>query len=227
MRDRLSRERIFQGAALARMFSVNSDIMIRTLCLMFGVLFFTAQGAKAGDIPLAANAVLFEFVTVFAYLLDGFAVSAEVLTGGAVGGRRLDELPSGVLAVLAVGGDAELRAERVLLADRRDADRRDGGQSRGEGGRAGLSRLGRAGAGHGRHLLSARRRVRGGDAHRRHAQHDGREPCRLSSVAWAVLTPVYGNHGLWASLMVFYAVRGMTLATRYPALVRATFPIRK
>ena len=42
--------------------------------------------------------------------------------------------------------------------------------------------------------------------------------------AWWVLTGLYGNHGLWAALMVFFVVRGVTLGARYPALVRATFP---
>ena len=34
----------------------------------------------------------------------------------------------------------------------------------------------------------------------------------------AVLLPVLGNHGLWASLMVLNLTRGLTLARRYPAL---------
>jgi MATE family multidrug resistance protein len=39
--------------------------------------------------------------------------------------------------------------------------------------------------------------------------------------AWAVLMPAYGNHGLWASLMVFFAARALTLGARFPALARA------
>ncbi len=41
--------------------------------------------------------------------------------------------------------------------------------------------------------------------------------------AFALLTPAFGNHGLWASLMVFYAARAATLAMRYPALEKASF----
>ena len=41
--------------------------------------------------------------------------------------------------------------------------------------------------------------------------------------AYAVLTPAFGNHGLWASLMIFYAARAVTLAIRYPALEKASF----
>ena len=41
--------------------------------------------------------------------------------------------------------------------------------------------------------------------------------------AWWVLAAQFGNHGLWAALMVFFALRGLTLGVRYPAMVRATF----
>ena len=34
-------------------------------------------------------------------------------------------------------------------------------------------------------------------------------------------TVYWGNHGLWAALIVFYLVRGVTLAVRYPAIERA------
>ena len=39
--------------------------------------------------------------------------------------------------------------------------------------------------------------------------------------ALALLLPALGNHGLWAALMVFFALRAVTLAVRYPALERA------
>jgi MATE family multidrug resistance protein len=41
--------------------------------------------------------------------------------------------------------------------------------------------------------------------------------------AWSVLAPAFGNHGLWASLHVFYVVRLLTLWARLPALERAAF----
>ena len=36
--------------------------------------------------------------------------------------------------------------------------------------------------------------------------------------AWAILTPIFGNHGLWASLMIFFIARAATLGLKYPAL---------
>jgi MATE family multidrug resistance protein len=41
--------------------------------------------------------------------------------------------------------------------------------------------------------------------------------------AWALLTPLYGNHGLWASMIVFFLIRAATLAAHFPALERASF----
>jgi MATE family multidrug resistance protein len=35
-----------------------------------------------------------------------------------------------------------------------------------------------------------------------------------------VLMPVWGNHGLWLSLVAFMAMRSAILIVRYPALVR-------
>jgi MATE family multidrug resistance protein len=36
-----------------------------------------------------------------------------------------------------------------------------------------------------------------------------------------LLAPVWGNHGLWAALVALFALRGLTLGLRYPALERA------
>jgi MATE family multidrug resistance protein len=40
-------------------------------------------------------------------------------------------------------------------------------------------------------------------------------------VALILLVPTFGNHGLWAALMVLNVTRGLTLGWRYPALERA------
>jgi MATE family multidrug resistance protein len=41
------------------------------------------------------------------------------------------------------------------------------------------------------------------------------------AVALAILLPAFGNHGLWAALMVLNATRGVTLALLYPRIPRA------
>ena len=79
---------VWQPQALIRMLAVNRDIMIRTLSLTFGFAWFTNQGAAGGDITLAANTVLIQFVTFSAFFLDGIALAAETLVGQAIGARR-------------------------------------------------------------------------------------------------------------------------------------------
>jgi MATE family multidrug resistance protein len=37
-------------------------------------------------------------------------------------------------------------------------------------------------------------------------------------IALMVLLPIYGNHGLWASLIIFSIARGVTLGVKYPRL---------
>ncbi|MFT5211804.1 MAG: MATE family multidrug resistance protein, partial [Flavobacterium sp.] len=77
---------------LKRMILVNRDIMIRTLCLIFAFAWFTNQGAKFGDITLAANAILMHLVSLSAFFLDGFALAAETLVGAAVGEKNRSKL---------------------------------------------------------------------------------------------------------------------------------------
>ena len=70
---------------LSRFFNVNGDIFIRTCCLLFVFAFFTSQGAKQGDVILAANAVLLTFLLLISNTLDGFANAAEAKIGEFVG----------------------------------------------------------------------------------------------------------------------------------------------
>ena len=78
---------VLDRAALLAMFRVNRDIFLRTLGLLFAFAFFTAQGARLGELTVAANAVLMNFQSFMAYALDGFAHAAEALIGRAVGQR--------------------------------------------------------------------------------------------------------------------------------------------
>jgi len=79
---------IFQAEKIKAMLLINSHLFIRTLCLIFTFSFFTLQGAKLGSNILAANAILLNFQTLMAYVLDGFAHAAEALTGRALGAKN-------------------------------------------------------------------------------------------------------------------------------------------
>jgi MATE family multidrug resistance protein len=78
--------------ALKLFFSVNKDIFIRTICLIFVMSFFTAQSANIGNTVLAVNSVLLQFFMFFSFVMDGFAYAAEALTGRFVGERSRSKL---------------------------------------------------------------------------------------------------------------------------------------
>ncbi len=216
--------RITSAVMLRRTIAVNTDILIRTICLIFAFTWFTAQGAKQGDIVLAANAVLFNIAMVVTYLLDGFAFAAETLSGQAAGGRdRARFLDAVKLSSLwaAVGG--VLMSLGIWLLGEWCID-----------------------------LLTVNEEVRAtariylfwavlfpitGVAC---FQFDGiyigvtrtadmRNMMLISVIvyfaAWSYLTPLYGNHALWACLVIFFIIRALTLGARFPALVRDTFPL--
>jgi MATE family multidrug resistance protein len=81
----------WHGAALLdlaryrRLATINVNLLMRTLSLMFVFAFITAQGARAGDVVLAANAVLMNFQFLTSHALDGITNAAEALVGNAFG----------------------------------------------------------------------------------------------------------------------------------------------
>jgi MATE family multidrug resistance protein len=85
MPDDAKRARLLDRAKLIRMVSINSDIVLRTLCVVTVLGFFMAKSAALGDLPLAANQILHSFLLFTSFALDGFAHAAETIIGEAVG----------------------------------------------------------------------------------------------------------------------------------------------
>ena len=83
--------RAFDPAALRRLFGVNADIMIRTVALLILFGWFANAGARLGPVQLGANHVLSQFVGLAAYVLDGFAFTAESRVGRAIGAKSRDD----------------------------------------------------------------------------------------------------------------------------------------
>lgn len=87
--ERMDRRRLLERSALVSLFHANANIFVRTLCLLFAFSYFTAMGAKQGEVILAANAILLHLQSIMAYGLDGFAHAVEALAGSAYGaGKR-------------------------------------------------------------------------------------------------------------------------------------------
>lgn len=79
------KQTMFDISSIKEMLSVNHNLFLRTLSLIFVFAFFTDQSAGQGDDILAANAILKNFYLLIALGLDGFATAAEALTGKSIG----------------------------------------------------------------------------------------------------------------------------------------------
>jgi MATE family, multidrug efflux pump len=217
----VARATLFDRAKLMRMLAVNRDIMIRTASLITAFLFFTAQGARAGDMTLAANAVLNNFLLVSAFFLDGLANAAEQLCGRAYGARNKDAFAGAVRLVLiwgfafAVAVAASFALFGTSFIDTMSAN-------------AEVRRIARdylpfvvlapllgvfAFAYDGVYIGATWAR-------------DMRNLMVLSLLvflaAWFALRS-FGNAGLWGALLAHYAARGGLEALRYPMLLRKSF----
>jgi MATE family multidrug resistance protein len=85
---------------LSQYFSLNRDILIRTICLEICFIFITFQGARLGDNVVAANAILLNFLLFISFALDGIANAAEVLVGKAKGENNNKALHNSVTLAL-------------------------------------------------------------------------------------------------------------------------------
>lgn len=70
---------------LAAMFRLNRDIFIRSILLHACMALMTVWASYQGELYVAANAVLLQFLTLISLGLDGVAYSAEALIGEAKG----------------------------------------------------------------------------------------------------------------------------------------------
>jgi MATE family multidrug resistance protein len=212
---------LFDRARLMRMIAVNRDIMIRTAALISAFLFFTAQGARAGDITLAANAVLNNFLLASAFFLDGLANAAEQLCGRAFGARDRAAFSGATRLVVAWGFGFALAVALVFaLFGPRFID-----------------------------LVTASADVRLlardflifviispllavfaftfdgvyiGATWARDMRNLMLASLAVFLIAWFALRS-FGNAGLWGALLAHYAARGGLEAARYPARLKQSF----
>lgn len=94
--------------ALLRLFDVNKDIFLRTLCLVCVTLYFTSVGTEQGEVVLSANVFLMQFFTFYSYFMDGFAYAGESLTGKYYGARQMDQLRNVFWQLFRWGGSIAL-----------------------------------------------------------------------------------------------------------------------
>lgn len=71
---------------------VSGDIFVRTLFIIIVFTFFTSRSAGLGDLTLAINSALLQYLMLFSYFLDGFAYAGEALVGKYFGARQRQKL---------------------------------------------------------------------------------------------------------------------------------------
>lgn len=219
---RPSWRRLGDWEALRRLVALNRDIMIRSFVLILAFAFFTAQGSRFGEVTLAANAVLMHFFLIGGYFLDGLATAAEQLVGRAIGANfregflralKLTLLWNFVLALgltifFLVVGPWLIDLITTLPGVRAEANR---------------------------YLwMAALTALTGVLAFQMDGVFIGATwssdmsmmmllSFALYLAAWALLSPMFGNTGLWLALHVFLLARGISLFLLVPWRVRRTF----
>ncbi len=209
------RARLFDGARLREMLRVNTDIMIRSVILQGSFTTFVFLGAGQGDVTLAANQVILQFLEITAYALDGFAFAAEALVGQAVGARaagmvrRASVVTSGwgVVGAVLLGAAFWLGGPVVIDTMARDP----AVQAEARAYLPWVAIL---------PLVSIAGWMFDGIFIGATLTREMRNAMLFSvgvyAAAVALLLPAFGNHGLWAALMVLNVTRGLTMALFYP-----------
>ncbi len=208
---------VFDAARLRVMAVLNGDILIRSLLLQAIFVSFMFIGARFGDVTLAANQVLMQFVSITSFALDGFAFAAEALVGQAYGAkqratlRRASLLTSfwGLASCVLLGlGFAVFGGPLIdLMAKAPDVQitARDYLPYV-----VAMPILGVAAFMLDGIFIGA---TRSRDMRNMMAVSFG-----IYCIAAVVLVPAFNNHGLWLALLISLIARGITLGLRYPAL---------
>ena len=222
----LTRARVFDRSALLDLFRANGNIFLRTLSIILAFSYFTSRSARMGDLVLAANSVLFQFQFFMSYGLDGFANAAAAFVGSAIGAASRRDFQDAVrITTLWAAALAGLATLVYALF--------------------GPALIG---------LLTSQPEVRAmAEAYLPWMiasplvsfwcfQLDGvffgatstaemRNAMLLALAAYlaasALLIPLWGNHGLWLSLLVLMAARGLALGAYYPRLERRVAAARR
>jgi MATE family multidrug resistance protein len=212
--------RVFERVQMIAFARVNRDILLRSVMLQGIFMSFVFLGARYGDVTLAANHVLLQFLEITAFSMDGFAIAAETLVGQSMGARSIARVRRAALltsfwglvtviftaSAFAIFGpwiiDLMTTAPDVRIEARKYLPYMIAAPLVGcaawmlDGIFIGATRSG-----------------------------DMRNMMAISAVVYVtallILMPLIGNHGLWLALLISFVARGITLGWKYPALERA------
>jgi MATE family multidrug resistance protein len=211
---------VFDRTKLIRMALLNTDILIRSALLMIIFSSFVFLGTRFGDVTLAANEVLVQFMYITAYAMDGFAFAAETLIARAMGRGDPSRLRrsammtgfwGGVVCVTTSLGFALIGPWLIdVMAKSPEVQ---------AVARTYLPWMVAA------PLIGCVAWMMDGIFIGATQSRDMRNMMIVSFIVYWIAVwlflPLWGNHGLWAALLVSFLARGITLSLRYPALERA------
>ena len=208
---------IFDRARLTKMAKVNSDILIRSVLLEIAFVSFLFLGSSFDDATLAANQVLIQFLNITAYAMDGFAFAAEALVGKALGAKnRLIFRKSAVMTSQWGFGSVVVMALAFYVFGNTIINVMTTAEDVRAVSYEYLPWMVLA------PLVGAAAWMLDGIFIGATRTADMRNMMFISFcvylIALALLLPKYGNHGLWASLIIFSIARGVTLGYKYPKL---------
>jgi MATE family multidrug resistance protein len=209
--------RVFDRTRLTRMASVNSDIMLRSILLEAAFISFLFFGANFGDVTLAANQILLQFLHITAYALDGFAFAAEALVGQALGARNRPRLRRsayltsfwGVVVTVVLAVSFALFGASIIDIMTTAPEVQTEARS------YLIYMIAAPVTGVAAYMLDG---IFIGATRTRDMRNMMAVSFAVYGVALAILMPAFGNHGLWLSLLVLFIARAVTLGLRYRAL---------
>lgn len=218
--DTFNADRLRDITAVMALFRVSVALFIRSMTLVVAFGWFQNTAARLGDVVIASNQVLLQFITLWAFALDAFAFTAESEVGAAVGRRDVPRLRRAIRITTELALGAAVVFTIITLL-------------------AGPPVL---------RLIVEDETVRafamnyvpyvaavpllGVWAWQLDGVFTGATRAATMAIASiaaagaylasdAVLTPAFGVAGMWWAFLAFYLYRGISLAVAYPALERS------
>lgn len=216
-------ERIFDRIRLKNMAVVNTDIMIRSVLLQAIFVSFLFWGADFGDVNLAANQVLLQFLYITSYAQDGFAFAAESLVGQALGAKKRAALRRAAILTFGWGAATGLLLTTCFaIFGPAIIDTMAKAPEVQSAGRTFLPYMIAA------PLVGVASWMLDGIFIGATRTKDMRNMMIISALVYFAcvfpLMAAFGNHGLWLGLLLSFVVRGITLGMKYPALEASADP---
>lgn len=209
-------------ASVGRLFTVNRDMMIRSFALLIGLSFFTRQSGVLGLEILAANTILLRFYFIGVAFLDGIATAAEQLAGRAVGARDRRAFDRAIRLTTLWGFAFSASVTLVFFLFGRMvidlAAPNPGIDALAQDFLPYAVILPLIGT-----VAFQMDGVYIGATWSRHMRNLMLMSLALYFAASAILQPLFGNHGLWLSLMLFQSARSLVFRFKLPDLAAETF----